>query len=120
MIITTKLLRGAIRDALEEAAELRKSTLSEYDVPSETTFNEIPHDRQAARAFNDPNTFPDAIVGMCDEIAKIMRLPDPSATHSLSGHAKTPDTAVAERIKAIRKLAKDLSASLEKDPIDDA
>ena len=88
MIITTKLLRNAIRDALEEAAEMRRSELSE-NVPSETTFEEVPHDRQAARSFNDPNTFPDAIVGMCDEIAKIMRLPDPSATHSLSGRGST-------------------------------
>ena len=119
MIITTRLLRDAIRDALEEAAEMRMPMLSE-DVPSETKFEEVPYDRQAARSFNDPNTFPGTIVGMCDEIAKIMQLPDPSATHPLSGRGNSPDVAVAERIKTIRGLAKDLAVSLERDPIDNA
>ena len=118
MIITTKLLRTAIRDALEEAAEARR--LAEADVPSSTNFEEVPYDRQAARAFNDPNSYPGVIVGMCDEIAKILRLPDPGATHSLSGHARPESHAVAERIKTIKKLAKDLATKLEEDPIENA
>ncbi len=118
MIITTKLLRGAIRDALEEAAETCR--LAEADTPSETRFEDVPYDRQAARAFNDPNSYPDVIVGMCDEIAKILRLPDPGATHSLSGHARPESHAVAERIKTIKKLAKDLAIKLKKDPIENA
>ena len=114
MIITTKLLRCAIRDALEEAANLYQVT--EDSVPSETRFKEKPYDRNAARAFNDANTYPDEIIEMCDEITKILRLPD-NITHSLSGRAKPENEAVAERIRVIKKLAKDLASKLEKNPI---
>jgi hypothetical protein len=115
MIISKKLIRNAIRDALQEADDLK--CLREDDVPSETKFEDTPYDRQAARSFNDPNTFPDEIAGLCDEISKIMRLPDPSATHSLSGRANPNDTAVALRIRSIKKLAKELAEALSKNPV---
>jgi len=116
MIITTELLRGTTTPGCPRGSR-RVKAASRGGYPSSTSFEKTSYDPQAARSFNDPNTYPGVIVGMCDEIAKILRLPDTGGTHSLSGHARPEAHAVAGRIDAIRKLAKDLAIELEEDPI---
>ena len=105
------MLRSAIREGLEEAQRLRE------DVPSETMFSPPEYDKQAARAFNDPNAWPNEILAIAEEISKIMRLPDPEHRKSQSGKANPTPYAVAERINTIKRLAKDLNDALQASPI---